>query len=256
MDDIKGFVKQYWPYILGAVVGLYLILRFAAGGGGSSSGGDGGYAAYLQAQTAAGSQNAALQLQANMQAAQIAAERQTAADKNALDNKALDAQIAINLQSLEVTKQKNYSDAFNTFQATQAAMAQAIGSSTAGVLDALNKPAITAMQAGALENMAALEAAGNVAAQSFLAQGGVVEASSAAAAEVTKGLGSILQGIAGLASQPRQPSALENIATEVAGTAAGYYTGGLLSGNRAMNGSMWGGYGSGYYSGGMTNWGF
>lgn len=246
MDDIKAILKQYWPYIVGIVVGLYLILRYSAGGSsGGSSGSSGGsdYAAYMQAQTAAGQQNAALQIQSQM-----------ASDKNALDSRALDAQIAINLAGLEVQKAKNYSDAFNTFQGTQAAMAEAIGGSAAAVLDALNKPAITAMQAGAVENMAAMEAAGNVASQSLLAQGGVVSSSAQTAGQISQGIGSALSMISNIGKKEKTDYA--GIINAGANAYSTYMTGGLMNQNQ----STLGGYGFGtsvspYYNPGGTQWG-
>lgn len=244
MDDVKGFVKQYWPYILGAIVGLYLILRFSSGGS-SGGGGSSDYGAYLQAQTAAGQQNAAIQAQVQM-----------AADKNALDNRALDAQISMNIAALDVQKAKNYSDAFNTFQGTQATMAQAIGGSAAAVLDALNKPAITAMQAGALENMAALEAAGNVAGQSLLAQGGVVESSAQTAGQIAQGLGSALSMISQIGK--KEPSRIPETINAAANAYGTYMTGGMMNQNQ----STLGGYNFGnpnavspYYNPGGTQWG-
>lgn len=246
MEDVKAFVKQYWPYIVGAIVGLYLILKFSGGGSsGGSSGGDGGYSAYLQAQTAAGAQNAALQLQAQM-----------AADKNALDNRALDAQINLNKAGLEVQQAKNYSDAFINFQTTQAAMAQAIGGSAAAVIDSLNKPAITAMQASAIENAAALEAAGNVAAQSFLAQGAVVASSAGTAGAMTEGLSNMM----GMISQigKKAPSRIPETINAGANAYATYMTGGLANQNQ----STLGGYSFGnpnavspYYNPQGTQWG-
>lgn len=229
MDDVKDFVKKYWPYILGGVVGLYLILRYSAGSSASSSG-DNGYGAFLQAQSAAASQNAALQLQAK-----------TAADANALNNKALDAQIAFNTEQLKVTNNKNYADAFNNFQTSQAAMAGAIGSSTAQVIDALNKPAITAMAAGAQENSAALEAAGNVAANSFLAQGSVVGSSAQTAGQMAS--------IFGAASQPVQQQKTDwaGIINAGANAYSTYMTGGLM--NNGGGGGSYGGQGGSFGGG-------
>lgn len=162
MDDVKGFVKKYWPYIVGAIVGLYLILRFSAGSSGAGSSGDGGYSAMLAAQAQAAQQNAA-----------IAAQQQAQKDQNAINNRALDVQ-----------NNKNYADAFNNFQTSQAAMAAALGDSVSKVIGSLNAPSITAMQAAATENAAALLAAGNVAANSFLSQG-----------EMVKGNGTMISGI-------------------------------------------------------------
>jgi len=239
MDDIKGFVKKYWPYLLGGVVGLYLILRYSAGSSGSSSG-DAGYGAFLQAQTAAASQNAAAQLQAQAQANQLA-----------LDSKALDAQIAFNTGQLNVTRDKNIADAYNNFQTTQAAMAGAIGSSTAQIIGALNAPAITAMQAGAIENAAALEAAGNVAANSFLAQGSVVGSSAQTAGQMASVFGSPSFGAQ---EQKTDWAGIINAASNAYST---YMTGGMMN-NSGGGGSTFGGgnfgstnqYGSGSFGGG------
>lgn len=37
MGDVKDVAVKYWPYILGAVVGLYLISRYAGAGGGTTA---------------------------------------------------------------------------------------------------------------------------------------------------------------------------------------------------------------------------
>lgn len=214
MDDVKDFVKKYWPYILGGVVGLYLLLRYNAGG--STSSGDGGYGAYLQTQAQMAQQNAASQ-----------AAAQTAANQLALQNKAIDAQIAYDNAALQVTRDANAATAFNQFQTAQAAMAGAVGSSTAQLIDALNKPAMTAMEAGAYENAAALGAAGNVAANSFLAQGSIVSSAVGAANAVGNMMGGVAQAMAGMEGGEMQ----------------GKYTGLINSGARA--------YGA-YASGGMS----
>lgn len=226
MDDVKDFVKKYWPYIVGAVVGLYIILKYSGGGSsGAASTGDNGYAAFLQAQTAAGAQNAALQLQA-----------QTAADTNALNNKALDAQIRLNLEQLKVQDNKNYADAFNNFQATQSAMAGAIGSSTAQIIEALNAPSIMAMQAGAIENMAALEGAGNVAAASFQAQGNVVASSAQTAAMMASVLAGQTESIGQTGQKNTDWAGIINAGANAYST---YMTGGLMNN---QNQSSLGGY--------------
>lgn len=226
MDDVKGFVKQYWPYIVGAVVGLYLILKFS--GGGSASSGDNGYGAFLQAQTAAGAQNASLQVQA-----------QAAADKNALDNKALMAQIDLNKAQLAVVDNANYATAFNNFQTSQAAMADSIGTSTAKIIDALNAPSITAMAAGAYENAAALEAAGNVAANSFAAQGQIVSTSSQTAGQMASALSMATASASAMGQKkPADWAGIINAGANAYGT---FMTGGF--------GNMGGGYGSSYYNG-------
>src|SRR6187551_14835 len=225
MDDIKGFAKKYWPYIVGGIVGLYLLLRFSTGG--SSQAVNPTYQLPQQAGIDPGL------------AAQIDAQNQ----KTALDAKALSAQIDYNNKSLDVLEKKNYSDAFNAFQTSQALMAGAIGESAAQVVGALNAPAITAMQASALENAAALGAAGNVAAASFMAQGDIVSS----AANTTVGVASILGGASEAIANTGKKAEKDwaGIINAGANAYGAYMTGGMSTmGNNGGSGS----YGSNYYS--------
>ena len=211
MDDVKGFVKKYWPYIVGGIVGLFLILRYSGGSSSSGDGGAGNYAAMLQAQS-----------QAAQQAAAIAAQQQAAAAENATNNKALD-----------IANNKNYADAFNNFQLSQAEMAKSIGSSAAQVIAALNTPAVTAMQAGAVENAAALEAAGNVVANSFLAQAGIVQSSNSLAGSMASALGEAIQGVSNIGK--KSPSQIPEYINAAANAYSAYATGGMsgaFSGNQ------------------------
>jgi len=203
MDDVKGFVKKYWPYIVGGLIGLYLLLRYSSGGSSSGDGGAGNYAAMLQAQS-----------QAAQQAAALAAQTAAAQAADATNNKALD-----------IANNKNYADAFNNFQLTQSEMAKSLGSSASQVIAALNTPAVTAMQASAVENAAALEAAGNVVANSFLAQGGVVASSNALAGSLAGTLGEALQGIANIGK--KSPSQIPEAINAVANAYSAYATGGM-----------------------------
>jgi hypothetical protein len=216
MDDVKEFVAKYWPYIVGGIVGLFLILRFSGGSSSGSSSGDGGYGAFLQAQTAAGAQNAALQLQA-----------QTANNQMALESKALQAKIDFDNAALQVQNNANYAVAFNDFQMTQAAMAQSIGSSTAAVIDALNAPSIMAMQTGAFENAAALEAAGVVAASSFATQGQIVATSSQTAGQMAQALQGVTSNVGNL--EGPAPEGKWSQAVGLIGRAYGAYTTGGVS---------------------------
>jgi hypothetical protein len=200
VDDTKEFLKKYWPYVVGGIIGLWLILRYSGGGSSGGGGADGAYAAYLQAQTAAAAQNAQLGMQQQAQQAQIN-----------LANKQLD-----------VENNANYATAFNNFQTTQAQMAAALGGSVAQVVGALNNPAITAIQAAALENSAALQAAGNVAANSFLAQGTVSKGTSQMFSNAISSLGSL-----GNFSQPKQASKLSGYIDQGIRGYSAYASGGM-----------------------------
>lgn len=229
MGDVKAIVKQYWPYILGGIVGIYLILRYA-GGSSSSGSGDGGYAAFLQAQTAAAQQNAQMQLQTNAQNAQLA-----------MAQKQLDAQIASDAAKLEVQKAAVHAEAFNTFQTTQAAMAQAIGSSTAAVIGSLNNPAMIAMQANAAENAAALNAAANVAAASYMSQSNIIKGLSEISGAAFGAIPQIqMPGSGGFYASPdsKWSQGLNLVGRGV----AAYYTGGMSEAARGgMGGNQWDG---------------
>ena len=227
MDGVKDFVKSYWPYIVGAVVGLFIILRYA--GGSSASSGDAGYSSIIAGQTAAGQANAQLQAQITM-----------AENANKIERDKLAAQIAYDTKDLDIKSQAVASEAFNNFQTTQAAMAGAIGSSTSSVLNSLFAPSITAMAAGAQENAAALEAAGNVAASSFTAQGNIVGQSAQTSGILAQILGSVMQTV----SQPEQKTDWAGVINAGANAYSTYATGGMMNGGGGGGQGNFGSYGS------------
>lgn len=209
MEETKEFLKKYWPYVIGGIVGLYIVLKYM--GGSSSSSSSDPYTAYMTAQT---------QLQA--QNAQIAAQQQSESDQVGLAN------AQINMQN-----NANYANAFNAFQTSQAAMASSLGTSVSQVITALNTPAITALQAGAIENSAALTAAGNVAANSFLAQGQVSQGTSNMFASALANLGKI-----GFSTTGQQPKSGFSQAVDSGVQAyAAYQTGGMSTMMQNMNSS-------------------
>lgn len=262
MNNAKEILKKYWPYIVGGIVGLYLIMRFS--GGSSSSGGSSDYGAFLQAQTAAAAQNANLQAQSNaqnaalqlqrdqqnaqlavqqsqvslqqqaltgelaLQTASLADARANAASKNALDVAALNASVTRDNNTLELNRMATQANAFNQFTTAQAAMAQSVGSSTAAVIDALNKPAMVAMQSNAAENAASLQAAANVAAAGFLGQSNIVAANSS----IAGGLTGAIKGVQLPNTNGAQQGTIGK-AIEYGGRAtAAYYTGGMSEASR------------------------
>jgi hypothetical protein len=154
-------VRKYWPYALGGVVGLVLILKLR--GSGSSTAVD-PTAAYLAQQNAAGLQYANAQLAATGQAAQIAAQQD-----------ATDKAFAIQTAQIAAVSAANNNSAQAAFVSSQASMAQAIGSAASGVIQALNQPAIMAINSATTENQAALAAAASAANTGFLASASAIK---------------------------------------------------------------------------------
>lgn len=156
--DVKIFVKHNWPYILGGVVGLWLIMRYS---GGSSA----------PAQNSSGDEQQFMALM-NAQAAQSAAQ----GAQVAMANKNLDQQYAIAVKSLEVQNAQGNN-------ATQVAWLQAQGDAamkTAGasamLVDALNRPASQAIASSGQVTAAGLAASGMVGVAGFQAQAQTVTA--------------------------------------------------------------------------------
>lgn len=143
MEDTKTLVKQYWPYIIGAIAGLYLILKFFPSSNSNSQATD--YATLMAAQS-----------QAAGQAAQIGLAQQSQSDQTALASKSLDVQS----QATQI--------------AGQASLAQSAAAGTSTILAALYAPAITAINASTAENAATVNAAAITAAAGFKSQSDIV----------------------------------------------------------------------------------
>lgn len=154
--DVKVFVKNNWPYLVGAVVGIFVVWRFMAGRSASSGGSD-GYSQYLAGQAA----QQQLALQAGLQSAQI-----------------------------ELARQESQANAAANTMAAQAALAESAGAAVSGILAQLNQPALHAMRYSAAENVAALDAASRVAVSSFDAQANLIASQSASVASMTNTSGS------------------------------------------------------------------
>jgi hypothetical protein len=236
MEETKEFLKKYWPYLLGGVIGLYIIMKYMGSGSSSTSAAP----AIASAGPDTSLQQAQLGLAAQAQQAQINAQ---AAQLQAQVN-AANGQLTLQSQALDVQNSANYASAFNQFQNTQANMATAIGGAASQVVTALNQPAITALQAGAYENSAALQAAGNVAAQSFLAQGQVSQGTSAMFGKAISNLGSL-----GQFNAPQPPGPVGSAVNTGIRAYAAYQT---MGGSEAFNSASGGGlYGNGGSSSSM-----
>lgn len=234
MDDVQGFLKKNWMYIVGALVGLYLVYRFMGGGG--SSGGDNGYAAFVNAQNQAGLQQAQISAQAAAQQASIAAAQDKA-------NK-----------EYELGKLQVQASAQTAFLQSQAAMADSVGKAASGVLGALYQPTIAAMQASAYENAAALTAGAQVAGAGFVSQASMVQSTSNVTQSVAQGLnawGSVGQGAGYILSGPTTGQQLIGAGTALGmqGMRSGLFggRGGSVTNNPSTSGS------AGDFFGGATS---
>lgn len=125
MSDTTEAIKKYWPWVAGGVIGLVLISYMR---GGSSSGGT----------ATVGGLSASESAQYGLQAASIAANRDIALAKTTGENAA-------------------------AFLAAQGVAAQGVGEGVSQLLGVLQLPTITAINAGAAENVATIN--GAVAAQ-------------------------------------------------------------------------------------------
>jgi hypothetical protein len=178
--EISPTVKRYGLYAVGGIVGLVIILKLR--GGGTAAPVD-NTAAYLAAQTAASSQYAQTALQA--QAQQAAIDAQTDAT-----NKAYDLQMA----NLQVTNAANNNAAQAAYVTAQAQMAGAIGSAAGSVIDALNQPAITAINNATIENANAIQSAVSTANTGFLAQATAIKSLAGVSANLASTVGTQLAG--------------------------------------------------------------
>lgn len=246
MDDAKDFLSKYWPYIVGAVVGLYLILKFS---GGNSASNSTDYASLLAAQAAASQQNAQIGMAQQAQQSQVDLANKQIDSQNAIANKSLDLQASAATQQFDLQSQaasvqaqlaaqqlQIQKDAQNAQVAltsksldiqsqvaqmqAQAQLAQAASVGTSQILASLYAPSITAINATTAENSATAQAAALTAAASYQAQQGIVTGTSnslQAMAQAVNTWGTVAQGIA---SQP----APQSMGSQVAQAAMGIGT--------------------------------
>ncbi len=163
MDEAQDFIKKYWPYLLGGLIAIYLLMR---SGSSSASSDSGMYSAYLAAQTQAANTNAQAQLQQS--ALHQQAQMRT-------------AQLTAQTQAVQGQQQIHYLTA-------QGSVAQAVGGAAANLVRALYQPAITAMGSSAYENAATLNAASQVAVGGFATQAALADSASKSVDSVATGL--------------------------------------------------------------------
>lgn len=155
--EVKQVVKDYWPYLIGGAVGIYLIYQYS----GSSSSSpvvvgqqfDQAAAAYGLQMRALDNQNASAQAAAAVAMAEV--QRGVAADT-------LAASVA--------------------YTAAQGTAAKDVAAGSAQVIAQLQAPTVSAMQLQTAENIAALQTAGAIAAAGYGAQTAQAQAMGQAAA--------------------------------------------------------------------------
>lgn len=163
MDDLKDGIKKYWPFLLGGLIAVYLLMRAGSSSSSGSTGSD--YAAYLAAQ----SQKAAAGQAAQAQQAQIDTV-----------NRSLDLQ----QQAQNETAQTNY-------LAAQGGIIQAIGQMSGNLASALYQPALVAISSASQENQAALATAAGVAVGGYNAQGTMLNTSASSIQSVSQAVASM-----------------------------------------------------------------
>lgn len=188
MDDIQDFLKDNWPYVVGGIIGLIIIVRFF----GSRNAPDTAYAQLVAGNAAA--------LQASTQAS-IAQSQIEAQERQSR------AELDLQKSAIEASSQSNYLQA-------SANMALAVGQSATGVIGQLYQPAISAMTSAAYENAAVVDAAAYVAAAGFASQSDIVKSGASSVASLAQPASAIPQ-----ISTPQQRPGLLDYAANLAGTA-------------------------------------
>lgn len=185
MADAKSAVKKYWPYMLGGVVGLYLLSRFGGGGAAQPQ------PVYSQPVYVGGSSDAAIAAQAQRDIAIAQLSAQSAAENRAyefeskkwaeafaLEQETVRANTELAANTLAMQTAANNQTYWTNYTAAQGNVAAGIAEAAGSVLNALNTPTVYAMQASSAENIAALESAAVAAAAGYTAQAGVAASSS------------------------------------------------------------------------------
>lgn len=231
MDDIKEFLKKYWPYVAGGIIGLYLLTRYSSSGSGGSA---------PVTYTPAGGYNA--------QDAMLQSQERIALAQIGLEDRRITSQNDIASQTLQVQKAALHAQAFNDFNKSQAAMAYALGDNAGKVIDALNTPALSAMISSATENAAAYNAIGNLTSNAFRAQSEMVAASSASTGTIGASLFNNMTRI-----PERATSLMDFMTSAVTSNSAAALAGNSGGGQNGFGNFMTSLYGGGGGNGGVSS---
>ena len=151
--DAKELAKKYWPYAVGGVVGIIVLMKINGGGSSSNSS---GLASMVAAQNAAAGQAAALGLQS---------------------------------RQLDIQEKAMLADAAAKQTAAGAQAAAAAGASATGIIRELYAPSVAAINAGAAENIATLQSAAVLTGQSYKSRADMILATAGTAASYADAIG-------------------------------------------------------------------
>ena len=150
MENAKGAVKKYWPYLLGGAIGLYVVYKYVGGNSVSQS-------------------------------------SQTISTGVAPFNPA-QAQFALASQQMQLNQAAREKELQIGYMATQAEAALNVGVGAAQVISALQKPTVAAINASAAENSATVMSAAALTAASYEARGRISSAALISSAMQTQAI--------------------------------------------------------------------
>lgn len=145
--------KKYWPYAVGGVAAIFIIMKMRGGG---SSGGSVDLSGMYAAQAAASSQAAQLGLQS---------------------------------RQLDIQAQAAQADGVAKVTAANAQAAAAAGASATGIIQQLYAPGVAAINAAAAENVATLQSAALLTSQSYQQRANMVLGTAGTAAAYANAIG-------------------------------------------------------------------
>lgn len=151
--EVKEVAKKYWPYAVGGVAAIFIIMKMRGGGGGG--GGVDMSALY------------AAQAQASGQAAQL----------------------GLQSRQLEIQAQAAQLDGAAKMTAANAQAAAAAGASASALIRELNAPGVAAINAAAAENVATLQSAALLTGQSYQSRANMVLATAGTASAYADAIG-------------------------------------------------------------------
>lgn len=151
MQDVSGATKKYWPYVLGGVIGLYVVYKYV--GGNSNSG------------------------------AQYSLSGSVAFDP-------AQAQVALASQSMNLQAARDEKELQVAYMKAQSEAALNVGVGAAQLVSALQKPTIAAINAAGAENAATVMSAAALTSASYAARGQIASAALLASGIQTQAIAS------------------------------------------------------------------
>lgn len=218
IQDIQSGAKKYWPYLLGGVIGIYVIYKFTSSG---------------QTQTV---QYSGVQAFDPAQAAY------------ALQSQGATASYNLELQKMNVSAQLQERALQIQFLESQANAASNVSSGASEVIAALQKPTIASINAAAAENAATVMSAAALASANFAARADITQAALMSSAIMASAINDGSSGISNavIASANASGAQVNAVGSAISNTSAA---------NSASDSSMWSAIGTlavAYFSGGTV----